>query len=435
MNMKAKAKSQRSPYVKNYNSWRVRILYSIIIGYATFYFCRQNFSIATPALINYFGVTKTQIGWILTASSITYGISKFCNGFISDRTSARIFMVSGLLIVGIITIALGFADSLIVIGILWIVSNWFQSMGWPPATRMLTHWFAPKELGTKWALGATSNQIGGAFAMVICGYLVEAYGWRAAFFVPGVFACLVSLFLFNRLRNSPKEVGLGTVEEYKECEVQTLNDYERLLTPVLLKMVFGNKLIWYVCLANMFVYIIRAGIIYWAPTFLLQLKNISLAHAGLQIGLYEVVGIPGAIIAGSMSDKIFQGRRGPIAAIYMLILSITLILFWQVPMQSEILSITILALIGFFISGPQLLVGVAAADFSTRQAVGTANGFSGLFGYLGASIAGVGVGWISDKWGWDGVFIFFGMSAFLGACLFALTWNHSASTSKKQMSK
>ncbi|HJD66659.1 MAG TPA: MFS transporter [Rickettsia endosymbiont of Bembidion nr. Transversale] len=425
-NTKSEIKIPRTPYVKKYNSWRIRVLYSIIIGYATFYFCRQNFNIATPAIREYFDVTKTQIGWILTASSIMYGVSKFCNGFISDKTNARIFMVLGLLFVGIITILIGFSDSLFLIGILWIASNWFQSMGWPPATKMLTHWFASKELGTKWAMGATSNQIGGALAMVSCGYLIDKFGWRSAFFVPGVVACVVSIFLYNRLRNSPKEVGLSTVEEYKNYPPELISDYGKLPTAELIKIVFCNKLIWYVCLANMFVYIIRLGVIYWAPTFLKDLRGISLLNAGLQVGLYEMISIPGALIAGFLSDKLFQGRRGPVSTICMLLLSVLLILFWKLPIQSELLSIIILSLVGFFVSGPQLLVGIAAADFSTRQAVGTANGLSGLFGYLGAAIAGVGVGWISDNYGWDGVFIFFSISALLGSSLFALTWNCSA---------
>lgn len=423
---KSEIKIPRTSYVKKYNSWRIRVLYSIIIGYATFYFCRQNFNIATPAIREYFDVTKTQIGWILTASSIMYGVSKFCNGFISDKTNARIFMVLGLMFVGIITILIGFSDSLFLIGILWIASNWFQSMGWPPATKMLTHWFASKELGTKWAMGATSNQIGGALAMVSCGYLIDKFGWRSAFFVPGAVACVVSIFLYNRLRNSPKEVGLSTVEEYKNYPPELISDYGKLPTTELLKIVFCNKLIWYVCLANMFVYIIRLGVIYWAPTFLKDLRSISLLNAGLQIGLYEMISIPGALIAGFLSDKLFQGRRGPVSTICMLSLSLLLILFWKLPIQSELLSIIILSLVGFFVSGPQLLVGIAVADFSTRGAVGTANGLSGLFGYLGAAIAGVGVGWISDNYGWDGVFIFFSISALLGSSLFALTWNRSA---------
>lgn len=425
-NTKSEVNIPRTPYVKKYNSWRIRVLYSIIIGYTTFYFCRQNFNIATPAIRAYFDVTKTQIGWILTASSIMYGVSKFCNGFISDKTNARVFMVLGLLFVGIITILIGFSDSLFLIGILWIANNWFQSMGWPPVTKMLTHWFTSKELGTKWAMGATSNQIGGALAMVSCGYLIDKFGWRSAFLVPGVVACIVSIFLYNRLRNSPKEVGLSTVEEYKKYPPELISDYDKLPTTELLKIVFCNKLIWYVCLANMFVYIIRLGVIYWAPTFLKDLRGISLLNTGLQIGLYEMISIPGVLIVGFLSDKLFQGRRGPVSTICMLSLSLLLILFWKLPIQSELLSIIMLSLVGFCVSGPQLLVGIAAAEFSTRQAVGTANGLSGLFGYLGAAIAGVGVGWISDNYGWDGVFIFFSISALLGSILFALTWNRSA---------
>lgn len=417
---------QRPPYVKKYNSWRIRILYSIIIGYSTFYFCRQNFNIAMPDLMNHFEVTKTQLGWILTVASIVYGVGKLVNGFLSDRSNARIFMFFGLASVGLITLITGFVTSIWLVGILWILNNWFQSMGWPPATRMLTHWYAHKELGVKWSLGATSNQLGGAITMVICGYLVDVYGWQMAFIVPGIVALIVSLFLFNRLRNSPNEVGLPIVEEYKECEIPEVSEYERMPVYDLMKIIFYNRLMWYVCLANMFVYVVRVGIIYWAPLFLHQLKNVSISEAGWQVASYEILGLVGGIGAGWMSDKLFQGRRGPVGSVFMLGLATTLILFWQLPKEYDVLSLMIISLAGFFVSGPQVLIGIATADFTNKQAVGTANGLAGLFGYLGAALAGVCVGWISDNVGWDGVFIFFSLSALLGGMFFALTWNCSS---------
>ncbi|MCC8483802.1 MAG: MFS transporter [Rickettsia endosymbiont of Labidopullus appendiculatus] len=415
---------EKPPYAKKYNSWRIRILYSIIIGYSTFILCRQNFNIVMPALMEHFDVTKTQLGWILTTASIFYGIGKLCNGFLSDRSNARIFMVIGLICVGIVTLLSGFASSIISLGILWIMNNWFQSMGWPPATRMLTYWYASKELGMKWSLGATSNQIGGAITMIVCGYLIDVYGWKAAFIIPGIIALLVSLFLFNRLRNSPSEVNLPIVEEYKECDISL--DSDNLLTTQLIKIVFCNRLMWYVCFANMFIYIVRSGIIFWAPVFLCELKNITIAQAGWQVASYDILGLTGGIVAGWMSDKIFQGRRGPVGSVFMFALAFTIILFWQMPNEYEIFSIIILALVGFFVSGPQVLIGVATADFTNKQAVGTANGLSGLFGYLGAALAGVCVGWISDNLGWNGVFLFFSLSAFLGAIILSLTWNYSS---------
>ncbi|WP_375319552.1 MULTISPECIES: MFS transporter [unclassified Candidatus Tisiphia] len=418
---------ERPPYAKKYNSWRIRILYSIIIGYSTFILCRQNFNIVMPALMDHFDVTKTQLGWILTTASIFYGVGKLYNGFLSDRSNARIFMVVGLVCVGIITLLSGFVSSITSLGLLWILNNWFQSMGWPPATRMLTYWYASKELGTKWSLGATSNQIGGAITMIVCGYLIDVYGWESAFIIPGIAALLISLFLFNRLRNSPNEVNLPIVEKYKECDITSSNESDNLLTSrQLIKIVFCNRLMWYVCFANMFVYIVRSGIIFWAPVFLCELKNITIAQAGWQVASYDILSLVGGIVAGWMSDKIFQGRRGPVGSVFMFTLAFTIILFWQMPNEYEIFSVSILALVGFFVSGPQVLIGIATADFTNKQAVGTANGLSGLFGYLGAALAGVCVGWISDNLGWNGVFLFFSLSAFLGAILFSLTWNYSS---------
>ena len=417
---------KRPIYARRYNRWRIRILYSIIIGYATFYFCRQNFNIAMPVLMDHFHVTKTQLGWILTAASIVYGVGKFVNGFISDKSNARIFMACGLGLVGVVTFFSGFASSITSLGILWILNNWLQSMGWPPIARMLTHWFAPKELGTKWAIGATSHQIGGAITMVLCGYLVDKYGWEMAFFVPGVVGILIAIFLFDRLRNSPDEVDLPVVEEYKEDSINPFGNQLTLTTRQLLEMVFINRLMWYVCMANMCLYVVRLGIIFWAPMFLRELKGMSLSQAGWQVAAYEILGLLGGLCAGWMSDKIFLGRRGPVGLIFMIALAIMLILFWQIPAGYELLSMCAMTLAGFFVYGPQVLIGVASADFTSKQAIGTANGLASVFAYLGSALSGLCVGWIVDSSGWDGVFLFFILSAIFGAMFFALTWNASA---------
>ena len=62
-------------------------------------------------------------------------------------------------------------------------------------------------------------------------------------------------------------------------------------------------------------------------------------------------------------------------------------------------------LIGFFIFGPQMLVGLAAAEFVDKKAACTANGFAGAFAYIGAVIAGYPLGIILDIWSWYGFFV------------------------------
>jgi len=62
--------------------------------------------------------------------------------------------------------------------------------------------------------------------------------------------------------------------------------------------------------------------------------------------------------------------------------------------------------IGFLIYGPIMIIGLHALDLVAKKAAGTAAGFTGFFGYVfGSSLAGTGVGWIADRWSWNGVFI------------------------------
>lgn len=407
---------------KVYNGWRLRILISIIFGYGTYYLCRQNFSMIMPAFMEEFNYSKTQIGWILTFASIVYGIGKFVNGYISDRSNARYFITIGLCASAVVTFILGFTNNLYFLGFFWIMNNWFQSMGWPPVARMLTHWFAPHELGAKWALGAASHQVGGAFTLIFSGYLVANYGWRYAFFIPSIIALWAAFFLFNRLRESPKELGLPPVEAYKgdeEFEEDTSEDH--FTTMQILKKVFVNRNMWYICFANMCVYIVRIGIIFWAPLFLKEFKGVSLTHAGWQVAAYEITGLLGGFAAGWISDRI-GGQRGPVGFFFMMCLAGALSMFWYMPEAYSAFSAVALILVGFFVYGPQVLIGVASADFASKKAIGTANGLAGTMGYVGSGLSGVCVGLLTDNYGWAGAFAFFVGAAFLGAFFFILTW-------------
>lgn len=84
--------------------------------------------------------------------------------------------------------------------------------------------------------------------------------------------------------------------------------------------------------------------------------------------------------------------------------------------------IAVLAFAGFFIYGPQALIGIAAANHATKKAAATANGLVGIFGYLSTAVSGLGVGWLADNLGWDYVFIGVIAMAAVGALVFLLMW-------------
>ncbi|MCE5310579.1 MAG: MFS transporter [Acidobacteriales bacterium] len=74
---------------RTHRYWENRILVSTIIGYALFYFVRKNLSVAMPAMEHDLGISKSQLGLFLTMHGVLYGVSRFANGFLADRVSAR----------------------------------------------------------------------------------------------------------------------------------------------------------------------------------------------------------------------------------------------------------------------------------------------------------------------------------------------------------
>jgi OPA family glycerol-3-phosphate transporter-like MFS transporter len=69
-----------------------------------------------------------------------------------------------------------------------------------------------------------------------------------------------------------------------------------------------------------------------------------------------------------------------------------------------------------------MLLPVMGLDFSSKKAVGTTAGFIGLFGYLGRTAQGKGIGTMAERYGWKTAFYGILVSTFLGILLLSLTW-------------
>src|SRR5437867_4056685 len=95
---------------RTYRYWRLRILYSTIIGYAIFYLVRTNISVALPAIERELHISKSRLGAVLTAFGVVYGVSKFVNGFIGDRVNPRYFMPLGLICSAAMNIGFGLSS-------------------------------------------------------------------------------------------------------------------------------------------------------------------------------------------------------------------------------------------------------------------------------------------------------------------------------------
>ena len=405
-----------------YQHWRMRTLYSMVIGYAIFYFCRKNLSIANPVIREELGMSATEMGLVLAVHSIVYGVSKFLSGIVADRANARYFMAIGLLASATLNVFFGLSSVLWFFVIFWALNGVFQASGVPPCSRMLTAWFSKKESGLYWGLWNASHQIGGFGISVLAGFLTANYGWRSAFVVPAIIAGITALFLMERLRDRPAALGLPPINEYRgeaPSEKSKADDAELSLSDLLLHHVLNNRVVWLVCFANFFVYVVRIGFLDWGTSYLSEL-GVEGYTAGWIVGLFEITGLFGALAAGLISDHLTGGRRGPVSMIYMTGLIGTLLLFWLFPGAGVWYLALLFGLVGVFVYGPQMLVAVVAAQ-AVPKGAGTAVGLTGLFGCLGAFACSLITGYLLDNFGKEAVIEFYLASAIIGTLLFALT--------------
>lgn len=421
---------------KMYKHFRWRIFYSSFIAYVVFHICRKNIAVALPAMGEALHFSNTELGLLGSSLYVTYGIGKFVNGVLADKSNVRTFLPTALIMSAICNLCFvlsavfvtpghisffGLPSATILLWLLaffWGANGWFQSMGFPPVAKSLSYWFSNSERGTKWSLWSTSHQIGVFSAVMISGFVIEHFGWKAAFYMPAIICIITGLWLFNRLRDKPQTLGLPDVEKYREepaaRECSEDEQDNRSYFEIFKKHILCNPIIWMLAIAYIFVYIIRFGTEDWLVKYLVEVKGNSLTLASSKLSSLALVGAFGAIFAGVISDKVFKGNRTPINIIFLVCLIFSLVAFAANPAENNFMDFVYAAMIGMFTSGPQMLIGgLCAVESSSKKVASASIGFTGVFGYVGAALSSGGTGFMVDKFGWNGAIAFWGISTLI----------------------
>ena len=421
---------------RQYRYWRFRILATTMVGYAIYYFVRTNISIALKPMGEELGYSKERLGIILTFGGITYGVSKFVNGFLGDRANPRYFMAIGLLASALMNVAFGLSSALLFFTVFWLMNNWAQGMGFPPCAKSMAHWFSPRERNQTFGIWHISHMLGAALVGVLTAYLVKHFGWRSCFFVPAGMAMFTSLLILLFLRDTPESMGLPPVEVYKGEETPRELAAEILVEEpyraVVVRYVFMNPFMWIISVANLLVYTLRYTSLHWGPTYLQEMKGFSVVASGWLTFGSEMAGLVSALVAGFVADKVFHGRAGRVCVIAMVIMAVTVWAFWVTPGTSKTLAGALFVVMGFMVYVPQMLIAAMAMNLGTKRAAAAAVGLTGIFGYASSIVSGWGLGRVVDKSGWDGAFILMIGCAIGTLILMAITWNVGAHIHRPQ---
>ena len=415
-----------------YRRLRWQVFIGIFIGYAGYYLVRKNFALAMPGLIE-LGYSRAQLGLVLSGVAMTYGFSKFFMGSVSDRSNSRTFMALGLALSAATMITMGQAPAATAtVGIMFalqLANGWFQGMGWPPSGRVMVHWFSASERGMKMAVWNVAHNIGGGLVGPIAVLALVLFGeWQSVLYFHGYLALAIALFIWLTVRDTPQSQGIPPVEAWRNDKPRAFvyeahHEREFSARDIFFSHVLNNRLLWAIAIANAFVYVVRYGVLDWAPTYLGEAKGFSFEQAGWAWALYEWAGIPGTLLCGWLSDRVFNGHRAPASILYLVLTLICVLVYWFNPPGQPAIDMAMLIAIGFLIYGPVMLIGVHALDLVPKKAAGTAAGFTGLFGYVGGAVsANIVIGALVDRYGWDAGFALIAFACTAAIVLLALSW-------------
>ncbi|MDC2826272.1 hexose-6-phosphate:phosphate antiporter [Rodentibacter pneumotropicus] len=407
----------------------------VFFGYMGMYLVRKNFNIAQNDLIDTYGLTKTQLGMIGLGFSITYGIGKTVVSYYADGKNTKQF-VPFMLILSALCM-LGFSASMgsgsIAIFLMvafYALSGFFQSTGGSSSYSTITKWTPRKKRGTFLGFWNLSHNVGGAAAAGVALFGANTFfdGHVIGMFVfPSIIALIIGFIGLRYGSDSPEAYGLGKAEELfgEEISEEDKDAEENQLTKkqIFIQYVLKNKVIWLLCFANIFLYIVRIGIDQWSPVYAYQELGFSKDAAISGFALFEIGALVGTFLWGYLSD-LANGRRTLLACVALILIVFSLE-FYQFA-TNETMYLVTLFILGFLVFGPQLLIGVAAVGFVPKKAIAVADGVKGTFAYLiGDSFAKLGLGMIADGTpilgltGWAGTFAALDISAVVCMVLLA----------------
>ncbi len=436
---------------------------------------RFNLNVAKTALGSL--MTNEDFGVIVLAGTWTYALSFFINGPLIDK---KIGGKNGIMIsalgAALANVALGVLTWLITVrhwkvnlvgafSAVYAVNMYFQSYGAMSIIKVKAYWFHVRERGVFGAIFGTFISAGNYFAIDwsssivsltkanapdnllkrIFGSAAPVDATWAVFFVPAAILIFWLVMDFWLIKDIPEQAGFPHLDTHDASSGQMHVEFSML---DLLKKVFASPLMWMIACVELTAGVFRYSIFNWYFVFSKQVPQFGAEFFGQHWGWYTCVfGIVGGFTGGIISDRLFQSRRGPPAAILCgltLILAIVMAAFlFTSPL---IVGWSAVFIVMTSIGLTSLMSGTAATDFGGRKATATCMGIVDAFAYIGNGLQSICIAYLvpqaiggagqtvpgfgfARSWQWWPIFII--PFAIFGGAIALWIWNELPAATKK----
>jgi OPA family glycerol-3-phosphate transporter-like MFS transporter len=382
--------------------------------YGFFYMSRYNLSAIQQTIKDTFGWSHTQYGRVTATGLMVYGFAVFLNGPLADKIGGKRAILIGSagaalfnLLFGLCflfvaqpavvehgtvvtpaTLAHGMTATTMIatFAALWGANHYFQSFGALSIVKINATWFHVRERGKFAGIFGIMIQSGRLFAFYFSPFILRFLPWQYCFWIPAAILAVMFFVNLKLVENAPADAGFAfhTADETKEEEAQ------KATLGFVLRKVFVSRAMWLIAFSSMCIGMVRNSIDHWWAGYfssLFAIKDLSsfMPYKVVSFGT-PIAAVAGGLIAGNLSDRVFDARRAPVICFAFLGMALTLAALSQ-GLHSPWLGALLLLVLAFFIQSAHSLVGGAASmDFGGKKAVATAAGLFDGAQYLAGAI-------------------------------------------------
>jgi ACS family hexuronate transporter-like MFS transporter len=265
------------------------VILGLIFAMTVFNFVdRQTLSVLAPVLRTALHLSNEQYGRIVSALQFGMMSGEFPMGYLMDRWGTRLGLSLAVCWWSAATGAQMFARTAFQFGVTRFWMGTGECGCFSGGIKTVTRLFAKKDLTLAIGIFNSGSMIGATIAPPLIVYLLQKYGFRAAFLTPAALGFLwVPIWLAVYRREAKAHPAAGE-------------------TPAALMTMLGNSSAWAVMLCRFFIGPVMQFYWYWIPSYLFSERHMSMAQIGVLAWIPFLLGDAGGIAGGWVAGLLLR---------------------------------------------------------------------------------------------------------------------------------
>lgn len=267
---------------------------------------RSSLSVANSTIREEMGLSGTEIGLLLSAFSLAYGIAQLPCGLLLDRKGPRIMLGVGMFVWSVFQTLSGMIHNFTQFIWVRIGLGIGEAPMNPCGVKVINDWFNIKHRGMPMGVFNAASTIGLAISPPILTAMMLAFGWRGMFITIGVLGIALSIGWYMLYRNR-QDIDLSA-QEQAYLNAGSVSARREPVNFREWRSLFRNRTMWGMMIGFSGINYTAWLYLAWLPGYLQATYHLDLKSTGLMSAIPFLFGAAGMLSNGFVTD--FLVRRG-----------------------------------------------------------------------------------------------------------------------------